>query len=102
MSVIPEKNGCNVWIDEYGCYVHGDSYHFPNGTLVIRTCPEKLPYPEGDKVHYRIPRVAHWFDEHQRYGVLICMGIWKYYGYEGVDESVFLGHPTERTEHGGR
>lgn len=99
MSIVPEKNGCNVYLDQYECYVHGDSYHFPNGVLVIRTCPEKLMGASElrltgiNKVHYRVPGITHWFDEHKRYGVLIADGgplhRWEYYGYEGVNVAMF-------------
>lgn len=88
MSVVPEKNGCNVWLEEYGCFVHGDSYHFPNGMLVIRTCPQKIYGNQLARVHYHVPMVLHWFDEHDQYGVLIAdagpLHKWKYFGYDGV------------------
>ena len=87
----PEKNGCNVWLEEYGCWVHGDSYHL-DGILMIRTCPDKLYGKQLKQTgvlreHYRVPVITHWFDEHERYGLLICKSGWDYYGYEGRDIS---------------
>jgi hypothetical protein len=83
MSVVPEKNGCNVWLEEYGCYIHGDSYHMPNGDLIIRTHPQKMYEPQGGKEHYNVPHITHWFDEHQQFGTLVVSGQWEYFGYQG-------------------
>ena len=92
MSIVPEKNGCNVWLEEYACFVHGDSYHSPDGTLIIRTHPQKMYTCQG-KLHYVVPVIAHWFDEHKAFGTLIAQGQWRYHGYDGVepiDENTYL------------
>ena len=84
------KTGGDVYLDEYGCYVHCDIFSSPDGDFaVLRTCPDKMNRSCVDRVHGRVENIEDWFDEHKSYGTLIVRGEanWHYYGYDGIDPS---------------
>lgn len=100
MTITCIKNGCHVYLAEYGAWVYGDAYSDgPGGALVIRVAgPIGYDGPLRDRQHFTIRRVGQWFDRHRQgesgfYSTLIATGSdWEQTGdYDGVP----IGVPPE-------
>ncbi len=84
------KTGCDVFLMEYGTFVHGDAFETASGDLVIRACGVDRR-PQGSKRHFTIMKIDYWFDQNttsmERNGTIIVeRGMFNNHGYEGIDE----------------
>lgn len=65
------KSGCNVYLEEYGAWVHGDAYADEGrgrDVLVIRVSQVKhsmVPFEGERRQHFRVSRIDQWYDRHK-------------------------------------
>lgn len=84
------KTGADVYLREYGEYVHGDAYMFGDD-LVLRICSRGHAKPVSGKIHFTVEKIAQWFDDRHtsesRNSTLLA---WVYvdHGYEGIPVNV--------------
>lgn len=91
------KTGCDVFLDQYGEWVHGDAFETEGGDLVIRASWRSRE-PTGARRHFTVLDVGRWFDEraHEAAGckegrnstIVVDRGLWTNHGYQGVAEPV--------------
>lgn len=84
------KTGCDVFLMEYGSFVHGDAFETASGDLVIRACHVDRK-PQGSKRHFTVMLIDYWFDQNEtsmaRNGTIIVeRGMFTNHGYDGIEE----------------
>jgi hypothetical protein len=86
----PEKNGADVYLREYGGYVHCDLY-LHEGMMVLRITGGIHQDPPTGRVHGHVDRITKWFED-KPFGTLIVYGACDhmYYGYDGMTREEFL------------
>lgn len=75
------KTGAQIFLEEYGNYLIGDMFQFGDA-YVFRAVAKGLE-PLRPQLHFRIIRLAHWFDEHKFPSTLIFLHAVDY-GYDGI------------------
>lgn len=66
------KTGCEVFLEEYSCSVHGDLFITSNGLYLIRTCPiDYSRLNRQEDCYMSVEAIDHWFDANKAYGTLI-------------------------------
>lgn len=67
--LICTRTGCDVFVEEYDCYVHGDLYEdFEKGYAVVRGVQEKYSCDMTTlkDVDVNVHDIAHWFNRGDR------------------------------------
>lgn len=79
------KTGCDVYVEQYGEWVHGDAYR-EGGLLIVRSAGEDREAPFGPMRHFTVQSVAQWWDRPgsmNRSSTLVA-DQWQCHGYNGL------------------
>lgn len=83
------KTGCDVYVEPYGEWLHGDAFQHGN-LLFIRSAGERLfaQGPMSDTRHFTVHAVDEWWDKPgsmQKNSTLVST-MWVDHGYDGIPE----------------
>jgi hypothetical protein len=85
------KTGCSAYLEEYGEHIYGDAFQTAGGALVVRCCYRGRENELGNRRHFTIRRIAHWFDDDktgmaQNSTMIVEPAGYVDHGYEGINE----------------
>lgn len=79
-----QKTGAEVWLDQYGCYVHGDMYKMGDYHILrVNNNTFQSSHAPGI-LHYSVGTILRYFDKgYSGTGTMMLRDV-TYHGYRGV------------------